>query len=170
LQAREQAFSVRGNPSGWVLTPSAGLIHGAKQRLTTTPRLATIYLPQAVISQVSPFLKPVTHRDCLTAWIARTTVALIPKAHVILMPPTFEPKTRNWKMGTCKFNDFLKVLKPWLDRDYIRKVHLIDQDKLVLFFSDGGQKEFFIDDCTKAQLKGVLEEIRQIGIPVEKAE
>lgn len=73
-------------------------------------------------------------------------------------------------MGTCKFNDFLNVLKPWLDRDYIRKVHLIDQDKLVLFFSDGGQKEYFINDCTKVQLKGILEEIRQLGIPVEKAE
>ena len=43
-------------------------------------------------------------------------------------------------MQTCQLNDFLKVLDPWLDRDYIRKVHLTDQDHLVFFFTDGGQK------------------------------
>ena len=73
-------------------------------------------------------------------------------------------------MQTCPFNDFLKVLEPWLDRDYIRKVYLTDQDHLVFFFTDGGQKAYHIDDCTKAQLKTILADIREKGIPVEKAE
>jgi hypothetical protein len=73
-------------------------------------------------------------------------------------------------MEACKFNDFLKVLKPWLDRDYIRKVYLTDQDQLVVYFADGGQKEYLIDDCSKEQLKGIIEDIQQCGILVEKAE
>ncbi len=72
-------------------------------------------------------------------------------------------------MQTCQLNDFLKVLKPWLDRDYIRKVFLTDQNHLVFYFTDGGQNAYFIDDCTKAQLKNILADIRDKGIPVEKA-
>ena len=72
-------------------------------------------------------------------------------------------------MQTCQLNDFLKVLEPWLDRDYIRKVYLTDQDHLVFYFTDGGQKAYFIDDCTKAQLKNIITGIRNKGIPFEKA-
>ena len=72
-------------------------------------------------------------------------------------------------MQTCQFNDFLNVLKPWLDRDYIRKVFLTDQDHLVFYFTGGGQKAYFIDDCTKAQLRNILSDIRDKGIPIEKA-
>ena len=73
-------------------------------------------------------------------------------------------------MEACKINDFLKVLEPWLDRDYIRKVYLTAQDHLVFFFTDGGQKAYHIDDCTKAQLKNILVDIQKRGIAVEKAE
>lgn len=73
-------------------------------------------------------------------------------------------------MGTCKIKDFLSVLEPWLDRDFIRKVYLTDQDHLVLFFADGGQKAYYIDDCTKSQLNHILSDIQKRGIPVEKAE
>ena len=72
-------------------------------------------------------------------------------------------------MQTCQLNDFLKVLEPWLDRDYIRKVYLTDQDHLVFYFTDGGQKAYFIDDCTKAQLKNIITRIRNKGIFFEKA-
>ncbi len=71
-------------------------------------------------------------------------------------------------METCKLKDFLKVFEPWLDGDYIRKVFLTKDDHLVLFFSDGGQKDYRIDDCSKGQLKEILSNIRQKGIAIEK--
>ena len=70
-------------------------------------------------------------------------------------------------MESCQFNVFLKVLEPWLDRDYIRKVYLTDQDHMVLYFTDGGQKAYRIDDCTKAQLKEILDDIEKSGIVVD---
>ena len=70
-------------------------------------------------------------------------------------------------MENCGIKYFLKVMEPWLDRDYIRKVFLNDQDQLVLFFADGGQKTYHIDDCTKAQLKSIITDIRKRGIVVE---
>lgn len=69
-------------------------------------------------------------------------------------------------MESCQFNDFLKVLEPWLDRDYIRKVSLTGKDHMVLFFTDGGQKAYRIDDCTKDQLKEILDDIENRGIIV----
>jgi hypothetical protein len=71
-------------------------------------------------------------------------------------------------METCKFKDFLKVFEPWLDGDYIRKVFLTKEDHLVFNFSDGGQKDYFIDDCSKDQLKDILRNIQQKGIALEK--
>ena len=73
-------------------------------------------------------------------------------------------------MESCQINDFLKVLEPWLDRDYIRKVYLTDQEHIVLYFTDGGQKAYRIDDCTKAQLKEILDNIQKRGIDVEITE
>ena len=71
-------------------------------------------------------------------------------------------------MESCKLADFLKVFEPWLDRDYIRKVFLTKEDHLVFFFSDGGQKGYQIDDCSKDQLKDLLRNIQQKGIALEK--
>ena len=71
-------------------------------------------------------------------------------------------------MPTCRINDFLKILRPWLDRDYIRKVYLDNQDQLVLYFADGGQNTYRIDDCNQAQLNELLDEIKQKEIPIEK--
>lgn len=72
-------------------------------------------------------------------------------------------------MPTCKLNDFVEILKPWIDNDYIRRVFWTDQDHLVFFFTDGGQIEYVIDDCSADQLRTILDEIRQRGIGVEKA-
>ena len=71
-------------------------------------------------------------------------------------------------METCKIKDFLAVLEPWLDGDYIRKVFLTKEEHLVFFLCDGGQKDYHIDDCSKDQLKEILSNIRQKGIPIEK--
>ena len=70
-------------------------------------------------------------------------------------------------METCRLGDFLSVLEPWLDKDYIRKVFLDTQGRLVLFFADGGEKVYKLDDCTQTQLAGILKDIGDRGIPVE---
>lgn len=70
-------------------------------------------------------------------------------------------------METCRLGDFLKVLEPWLDKDYIRKVFLDTQGRLVLFFADGGERVYRLDDCDQSQLKDILVKIGNKGIPVE---
>jgi hypothetical protein len=71
-------------------------------------------------------------------------------------------------METCKLNELLKVFEPWLDRDYIRKVVLTENDHLLFFFTDGGQKDYLVDDCSKDQLISILSDIQKKGITVEK--
>jgi len=70
-------------------------------------------------------------------------------------------------METCRLGDFLNVLEPWLDADYIRKVFLDNQGRLVLFFSDGGERVYRLDDCSQSQLQGILKDIGNKGIPIE---
>ena len=71
-------------------------------------------------------------------------------------------------MQTCAFIDFVQTLKPWLDRDYIRKGYLEKNGVFTLYFTDGGQKVYHIDDCSKSRLKEVFEMMVEKGIPVEK--
>ena len=71
-------------------------------------------------------------------------------------------------MQTCSFIDFIQVLKPWLDGDYIRKGYLDKDGKFILFFADGGEKVYRIDDCSESRLKEVFEMMVQKGIAVEK--
>ena len=73
-------------------------------------------------------------------------------------------------MQTCTFIDFIQVLKPWLDSDYIRKGYLDKKGNFRLFFTDGGEKVYHIDDCSEARLKEVFEMMIKNGIPVEKGE
>ena len=73
-------------------------------------------------------------------------------------------------METCSFIDFIEILTPWLDSDYIRKGYLDKKGNFKLFFADGGQKVYRIDDCSEDRLKEVLEMILKKGIPIEKGE
>jgi hypothetical protein len=73
-------------------------------------------------------------------------------------------------MQTCTFVDFIQVLKPWLDSDYIRKGYLDQKGNFRLFFADGGEKVYQIKDCTDARLKEVFEMMIEKGIPVEKGD
>jgi hypothetical protein len=73
-------------------------------------------------------------------------------------------------METCSFIDFIQILTPWLDSDYIRKGYLDKEGNFKLFFADGGQKVYRIDDCSEDRLKEVLEMIVKKGIPIEKGE
>ena len=40
-------------------------------------------------------------------------------------------------METCSLNDFLEELNPWLDKDYIKEVHVDDKGHSILYFRDG---------------------------------
>ena len=71
-------------------------------------------------------------------------------------------------METCSFIDFIQVLKPWLDGDYIRKGYLDKKGTFRVFFTDGGEKAYRIDDCSESRLTEVYELMIAKGIPVEK--
>ena len=70
-------------------------------------------------------------------------------------------------MTACTFTDFMETLNPWLSTDYIRRAKLEEEGRFVLVFSDGGQRVFEIDSCTRSQLESVVALLRQKGIPVE---
>jgi hypothetical protein len=70
-------------------------------------------------------------------------------------------------METCRFIDFIEVLKPWLNRDYVRKGHLDGRGNFTLFFADGGEKAYRVDDCSQSRVTEVIEMLRERGIPVE---
>jgi predicted glycosyltransferase len=70
-------------------------------------------------------------------------------------------------MKTCNLSDFMKSLTPWLDDDYIRKACLDENGHFVLMFTDGVKNVYHIEDCEKAQLKAILEDLKKKGVPVE---
>ena len=70
-------------------------------------------------------------------------------------------------MKTCKLSDFMKVLNPWLDDDYIRKAYVDDTGHFVLQFTDGGKNVYEIEDCEKSQLESILEDLKKKGVHVE---
>jgi hypothetical protein len=71
-------------------------------------------------------------------------------------------------METCSFSDFMQMLKPWLNRDYVRKAYLDADGNFRLMFVDGGENAYRIDDCTQAQLADALRLLQENNIPVEK--
>jgi hypothetical protein len=70
-------------------------------------------------------------------------------------------------MKTCGFSDFVQILKPWLDGDYIRSAYRDDEGHLRLMFVDGGEAVYRIDDCTEAQLRTVFARMKENGIRVD---
>ncbi|RJP90045.1 MAG: hypothetical protein C4518_09540 [Desulfobacteraceae bacterium] len=71
-------------------------------------------------------------------------------------------------METCLLNDFLAVVRPWIDSQYIRNARMDKDGLLVLNFVDGVQNVYRIDDCNQSQLAAVLEELHQKGVTVIK--
>lgn len=71
-------------------------------------------------------------------------------------------------MKTCSLNDFMAEIKPWLDKDYIMEAHIDDRGHFVLQFLDGMKNVYYIDDCNAEQVKGVLQDLKSRGIPVQK--
>jgi len=70
-------------------------------------------------------------------------------------------------MKTCNLSDFMKALTPWLDDAYIRKAYLDDNGHFVLLFTDGVKNVYQIEDCEKSQLKAILEDLKNKGVPIE---
>jgi len=71
-------------------------------------------------------------------------------------------------MKTCSLNDFMQELKPWLDKDHIRKAEMDEKGHLVVHFLDGMKNVYYIDDCNASQVQGVLKELKSKGIEVEE--
>lgn len=69
-------------------------------------------------------------------------------------------------MEKCKFIDFMQVLKPWLNDDYIQHARFDEEKRFTLTFVGGGQKVYHIDDCTAAQLKDALELLKKNNVRV----
>jgi len=69
-------------------------------------------------------------------------------------------------MKKCSLNDFMAELKPWLDRDHIRKAEMDDKGHFVVHFVDGMKNVYHIDDCTAPQVEKVLQDLKARGIAV----
>jgi hypothetical protein len=72
------------------------------------------------------------------------------------------------QMNACTFVDFMQVLKPWLNDDYIYQARFDNKGNFTLIFVDGGQKDYRVDDCTASQLKDVVELMKKNGVAVLK--
>lgn len=71
-------------------------------------------------------------------------------------------------MKTCSLNDFMQELKPWLDKNHIRKALLDENGHFVVHFVDGMKNVYHVDDCNETQIKGVLKNLKAKGIAVEE--
>lgn len=70
-------------------------------------------------------------------------------------------------MKTCSLQDFIEELKPWLDRDHIRRAELDDRGRFTLYFVDGMKNVYAVDDCNAVQIHEVLKTLREKGVEVE---
>jgi hypothetical protein len=71
-------------------------------------------------------------------------------------------------MKTCSLNDFMKELKPWLDKNHIRKALRDEKGHFVVHFVDGMKNIYHIDDCNDEQIDSVLKKLKSKGITVEE--
>ena len=69
-------------------------------------------------------------------------------------------------MKSCSLNDLMEEIKPWLDRDHIRQAEVDAQGRVVLHFLDGMKNVYQVDDCNRAQIAKVLDDLRHRGIAV----
>lgn len=67
-------------------------------------------------------------------------------------------------MKTCSLNDFIAEMKPWLDKDHIRKAEIDQQGHFILHFLDGVKNVYEIDDCNGEQINKILNDLKAKGI------
>jgi len=70
-------------------------------------------------------------------------------------------------MKSCSLNDFMEEIKPWLDRDHIRSAEVDAEGRVILYFLDGMKNVYQVDDCNRAQVVKVLDDLRRKGIEVQ---
>jgi hypothetical protein len=70
-------------------------------------------------------------------------------------------------MKSCSLNDFMEEIKPWLDRDHIRRAEVDPEGRVILYFLDGMKNVYLVDDCNQAQVGRVLDDLRRKGIEVQ---
>ncbi len=69
-------------------------------------------------------------------------------------------------MEKCTFINFMQVLKPWLNDDYIQHARFDENGIFTLTFVNGGQKAYQIDDCTAGQLTDAVALLKKNGVRV----
>ena len=69
-------------------------------------------------------------------------------------------------MNKCKFIDFMQMIEPWLNAEYIHQARLDPERKFTLMFVDGGYKTYEIDGCSSEQLEDTIEHLKKNGIRV----
>lgn len=69
-------------------------------------------------------------------------------------------------MKQCSLNQFTESLSPWLNDNYIHRVTLRDDDKIVFSFIDGVSDVYEISDCNRPQIDKVCRELQKRGINV----
>lgn len=67
---------------------------------------------------------------------------------------------------TCTFHEFMKSLRPWLSRDYIREAAMDGQGNIRLRFSDGITDTYRITDCSGNQVREITDLLKKKNIPV----
>jgi hypothetical protein len=70
-------------------------------------------------------------------------------------------------MKSCSLNDFMEEIKPWLDRDHIRRAEIDAEGRVILYFLDGMKNVYLVDDCNQTQVGRVLDDLRRKGIEVQ---
>ena len=71
-------------------------------------------------------------------------------------------------MKTCRLDDFVQDLSPWLSGDYIREVYLDEKGHVVVMFLDGVRNGYHIEDCTQAEVKAALSDLKAKGLAVRE--
>ncbi len=69
-------------------------------------------------------------------------------------------------MDKCNFIDFLEMLKPWINDNYIRQARLDAEGTFKLSFVDGGCRTYQIDDGSLEQLENTIEHMKKNGVTV----
>ena len=69
-------------------------------------------------------------------------------------------------METCSLNNFIEEMTPWLSGDYIREVYLDEKGNVIVEFLDGVRNGYSIDDCTLAEVKAALKDLKEKGLTV----
>ena len=69
-------------------------------------------------------------------------------------------------MHKCNFIDFLDMLKPCINDNYISQARLGAEGTLTFSFVDGGCKTYQIDDCSLEQLEDTIAHMKENGVAV----